>query len=158
MYRFIVKVSQSPQSLQSSAPTFKRSQSNQVMQLMQLIKLHYICTLSTLSPRPVYRSHTWTEPDLGLLTCVFPYLRRSSFSTAPRIPARDQLQSLQAIAIWILSPCASLTSHHHLVTPQSISINTLVLPLTSVSPSLYRDNCFIKMRIVCNIPYIIRAW
>ncbi len=26
--------------------------------LLQLIKLHYICTLSTLPPRPVYRSHT----------------------------------------------------------------------------------------------------
>ncbi len=88
----------------------------------------HICTLS---PRPVYRSHTWTKPDPLCLPLCFPYLRRSWFSTAPAIPCfLQESKGLlpQAKPLDLISLC--ITSWF---SPPSPLINTLVWPLTYVS-------------------------
>ncbi len=56
--------------------------------LLQLIRIPFICTLSTLPPRPVYRSHPELNQALYLHLPVFTYLRCSCappflFSTDP---------------------------------------------------------------------------
>ncbi len=77
-----VRESQSPQ---SSAPTFTRSQSPQSPHLLQLINLPF--TSSMLTPHMLLIGSTVhiPEPSLAplIVSCVFPYLRCSCFSTAP---------------------------------------------------------------------------
>ncbi len=102
---------------------------------LHLIKPVYICSLSTLPPCPVYRSHTWSKPDPLYLPVCFPYLRRSCFSTPP-ILHRSSCSTyllLERNVVFMAQPSGSCLIVHYspLVTsclsPLSLSINTLVL-------------------------------
>ncbi len=91
------------------------------------IKTPVISMLLPITHCPVYRSLPEPSQTCHTNLCVsfpqsFQFLHRSCSPTLPGF--------LQA----------ALPSCRLLVTPQSHSINTLVLPLTSVSPSLCRDS------------------
>ncbi len=116
--------------------------------LLQLIKHTFISGHSTHTPHPVYRSHTRTKPDPLYLPYLCVYLTSDIPDSPPLqpfhvFPARKQRTVTASSAICILFRCALLTSRHLLVISPVSFKKYPIWPLTSVSPSLCRENCIL---------------